>query len=424
MFARAGAYVAGLDVDPRVVDSVNKGVCRFVDEPGLAELLSEVVESGRLKATLNPSEALRGSHVYVICVPTPVDENRVPDYRAVESAAEEVGRHLNEGALVIVESTVGPGDVEELVVPRLESASGMKAGSQFHVASCPERADPGRVLECLTTVPRIVGGLTPTCTKLAAELYKEVFKVGVIEVSNPRTANAVKITENVFRDVNIALMNELAMLYEKLDVDVFEVIEACATKWNFVPHYPGPGVGGPCLPANPYYLITKAMRASFIPYLVRVAREINDRMPEHVATLVLKALNMAGRSIKGSKVTVLGASYKPNVKDLQLSPSIRLVDLLLELGAEVMIYDPYFQGEYIPHVGLTCAPSIDEAVKGASCLVLAVRHASFKELNLKWLFSLMKPPPVVVDAVGLVKPSSLPSSVIYLGVGRSLLPNR
>jgi len=190
------------------------------------------------------------------------------------------------------------------------------------------------VLDCLTTVPRIVGGLTPTCTKLAAELYREVFKVRVVEVTSPRTANAVKITENVFRDVNIALMNELAMLYEKLGVDIFEVIEACATKWNFIPHYPGPGVGGPCLPANPYYLITKAMKASFIPYLVRVVREINDRMPEHVATLVLKALNMAGRSIKDDRVIVLEVSYKPNVKDLQSSPSIRLIGLLLELGAE------------------------------------------------------------------------------------------
>lgn len=420
-FAQAGAKVAGLDIDAGAVASVNEGRCRFIDEPGLLEALKAAVASGRLKATLDPSEALRGSHVYVICVPTPVDENKVPDYSAIISAAENVGRYLSRGSLIAIESTVGPGDVEELIVPRLEASSGMEAGVDFHVASCPERADPGRVLECLRTVPRVVGGLTKRCTKLAAELYREVFKVEVVEVSSPKAANAVKITENVFRDVNIALMNELAMLYEKLGVDIFEVIRACSTKWNFVPHYPSAGVGGPCLPSNPYYLISRGLKVGFIPYLVRVAREINDRMPEQVATLALKALNAVGKTLKGGKVAILGLSYKPNVKDLQLSPSLRLVEILMEMGAQVSAYDPFFEGEPIPgRAGLRCPSSIEEALKGARCLIVATAHTSFKGLDLREASSLMERPPVVVDAVGLLDPNGLPTGIVYVGLGRAL----
>ncbi len=416
MFAEAGAKVIGVDINPSVVDMVNRGKTRFIDEPGLMEALIKVVDQGRLRAVLDASEAASKAHVFIICVPTPVDENKIPDYSAVVSAARSVARGMVKGALVIIESTVGPGDVEELIIPELEAHSGFKAGEDFHVASCPERADPGRVMECLRTVPRIIGGLTERCTEMAAELYEEVFKVKVVKVNSPKIANAVKITENIFRDVNIALMNELAVLYEKLGIDIYEVIEACSTKWNFVPHYPGPGVGGPCLPANPYYLIYRGVRVNFIPYIVRVAREVNDRMPEHVISLVSKGLNLAAKPLKGSKIAVLGISYKPNVKDLQLSPSLRIVKELMKLQAQVVVYDPMYIKEEV--LDVNCVSSLEEALRGVDCMVLTTAHNYFKHMDLVSIAKLMNQPPVFVDAVGIFDKKKVPSTIIYLGVGR------
>src|SRR3990170_4410801 len=230
-----------------------------------------VVKRGTLKATTLCPSAVRESDVIIVCVPTPVDESKVPDYSAIKMACHDIARTLRGDCLVVIESTVGPGTVENVVVPLLEQETGMKAGIDFGVASCPERGDPGNMLQNLKTVPRVIGGINEKSTEAVATIYEETLGVKVVRVRNPKTANAVKLTENLFRDVNIALANEFAILYEKLGIDTIEVINACATKYNFMPHYPSRGAGGPCLPANPYYLITEGTKVGEIPYLVRMA---------------------------------------------------------------------------------------------------------------------------------------------------------
>jgi len=416
-FAKAGAQVIGADINKNVVELIKSGGCHLRDEAGLEELVENVVKNGRLRATVNISDAVREADVLVVCVPTPVDENKVPDYSDVKVACHDISKTLKKGCLVIIESTVGPGTVEDLVVPSLEKGTGMKAGTDFGVASCPERADPGKMLQHLNVVPRIVGGINEKSTAVAAELYETALGTKVVRVSSPKTANAVKLTENLFRDVNIALANEFAILYEKLGIDVIEVINACATKYNFIPHYPGPGVGGPCLPQNPYYLIVEGVKVGNIPYLVRFAREINDRMPEHVVMLVTEALNDVGKTVRGSKIAILGVAYKPNVHDVQLTPVKKIYEHLKKMGASVTIYDPMFEGEEV--FGIRSARNLSESIEKADCIVIGTAHKEFHHLDLALISQMSNMPAALVDARHVVAPSKARDhGFAFRGVGR------
>jgi len=245
VFAQAGALVTGVDIREDIVRGVNAGRCGFVDEPGLPEVVRSTVREGRLRATARPEEAVRTADFIMVCVPTPVLETKTPDYFAVQEASTTIGGHLRRGSIVVIESTIGPGVAEEKVKPILESGSGLKAGVDFGLASCPERSDPGNMMMNMKSLPRIIGGLDKKTTDVVVALYEAALGVKAIRVSDPKTANAVKLTENLFRDVNIALANEFALLFEKIGVDAIEVINACASKYNFMPHYPGGGVGGP-----------------------------------------------------------------------------------------------------------------------------------------------------------------------------------
>jgi nucleotide sugar dehydrogenase len=417
LFAHAGARVTGIDVQKEVVRETNAGKCRLVDEPGLGDVVRESAGNGRLRATTETDEAIPGAHFVIICVPTPVDETKTPDYSSVRKALKTVGKSLRKGCVVIVESTVGPGIVEDVVRPIIESESGLKAGKDFGLVSCPERSDPGSILQNMKSLPRIVGGLDPASTELVSALYESAFGVKAIKVRDPKTANAVKLTENLFRDVNIALANEFALLFEKLGIDAIEVINACASKYNFMPHYPGLGVGGPCLPSNSYYLISEGLRAGNIPYMIRMAREINDRMPDHVVELVEEALNEAGKTVKGSRIAVLGVAYKPNVKDVQLTPVERVVSRLKEMGADVQIYDPMFKGERV--LGLVAKPSLEAAVKRADCVVMGTAHDEFKRLDLEELSRLVRMRAGFVDARNVVVPTAaVKAGFAFRGVGR------
>lgn len=416
VFANAGAKVIGADINGELVKLVNSGNCPFIDEPGLSELVQKVVKKGNLTATKNVSEAVEASDAIVICVPTPVDEQKVPDYSAVEKACKETAKTLKKGSLVIVESTVGPGTVENMVIPILEEGSGLKVCRDFGVASCPERGDPGRMLENLFSVPRVVGGVDAKSADVASWLY-EALGVKVIKVSNPKTANAVKLTENLFRDVNIALANEFALLYEKLGIDTIEVIDACATKYNFMPHYPGAGVGGPCLPQNSYYLIVEGVKVGNIPYLIRMAREINDRMPEYVVSLVAEALNDVGKTVKGSKIAVLGVTYKPNVHDLQLTPMEKVIQKLVDMGGTVSIYDPMFKGEKV--FGIRVTNTLEKALKDADCIVIGTAHKEFHSLDLAALCQVCHKPAALVDARHVIDPETAKRyGFAFRGVGR------
>ncbi len=417
VFAAAGAKVVGVDISAEVVRETNGGRCRFVDEPGLPEMIKKAVAEGRLRATVEPDEAISNADYVLVCVPTPVDETKTPDYSAVRRASHTIGKFLRKGSAVVIESTIGPGIAEEMVRPILEAESGLKAGVDFGLASCPERSDPGNILVNMKSLPRIIGGLNGKTTDAVVELYEAVLGVKAIRVGDPKTANAVKLTENLFRDVNIALANEFALLFEKIGIDAIEVINACASKYNFMPHYPGAGVGGPCLPSNSYYLISQGVRAGNIPYLIRMAREINDRMPDHVVELVGEALNEVGKTINGSKVAILGVAYKPDIKDIQLTPIERIAARLGEMGAAVSLYDPMFKGEEV--FGIKVKASLDSAVRRADCVVVGTAHSEFKDLELASLASLVHKKAAFVDARNVVSPGqAVKNGFAYRGVGR------
>jgi len=417
VFAKAGAKVLGADIDPDVVSLVNEGRCRFSDEPGLPEVIDLVVRERRLEALSDVGRAVSRAQVVIISVPTPVDAGKTPDYSAVKEASHMVGRTLNQGAIVVVESTVGPGTVENLIQPILESESGLKAGVDFGLASCPERSDPGSIMSNMFSVPRVIGGVNGQCLAVISALYEAVLDVKVIQVSSPKTANAIKLTENLFRDVNIALANEFSLLFESLGIDTFEVIDACASKYNFMPHYPGVGVGGPCLPSNSYYLISEGVKAGNIPYLIRMAREINDRMPEHVVELVSEALNEVGKTVRGSKVAVLGVTYKPNIKDIQLSPVEKVCSKLERMGAKISVYDPFYPNEVV--FGIRAVDSLREAAGGADCVVIGTAHSAFKELDLVSLSNFVSKKAAIVDGRGIIDPdAALGEGFAYRGVGR------
>lgn len=419
VFAKAGAQVTGIDISEQVVKDTNAGRCRLNDEPGLLTLIKEVVNSGNLTATLDPSGAVPKAQFAIICVPTPVDEAKTPDYSAIRKAAHTIGTYLRKGSTVIIESTIGPGVAEEMVKPILEEDSGLSAGEDFGLASCPERSDPGRILANMKSLPRIVGGLNGRTTEAVASLYEAVLGVKAIRVSDPKTANAVKLTENLFRDVNIALANEFALLYEKIGIDSIEVINACASKYNFMPHYPGAGVGGPCLPSNSYYLISEGVRAGNIPYLIRLAREINDRMPDHVVELAAEALNEVGKTIRGSKVAILGVAYKPDIKDVQLTPMERVTVRLQEMGANVELYDPMFKGEVL--FGRRVRERLDDAVRDSQCIILGTAHSEFKGLDLKRLSTIAGRRSSLVDARQLIDPKdAVKNGFAFRGVGRKV----
>ena len=421
LLASSGARVYGVDVNPDAVAAINSGTSKFIDEPGLNDLLAKVVASGRLTATTDSASAARASDLFILCVPTPVDRTKTPDYSYIEAAARALGPSMRRGSIVVVESTVGPGTVENLVGPVLEKESGLRRGVDFGLASCPERSDPGTILKNMGSTTRIVGADTEHCAELVAAVYEAAFGVRVIRMSDAKSANAVKLTENLFRDVNIALANEFALLFERLGIDSIEVINACASKWNFMPHYPGGGVGGPCLPSNSYYLIAEGLKEGNIPYLIRMAREINDRMPEHVVELVGEALNDVGKTVSKSKIAVLGVTYKPNVKDVQLTPVKRVCERLAQMGAELDVYDPMYPGEEV--LGLRGRESLADAVRDADCVVIGTAHKEFKELDLAAISRLTRGPAALVDARNVVEPEMVAHlGLAYRGVGRPAMP--
>ncbi len=416
VFAKAGAKVIGVDIDEELVKKVMLGQCPLCDEPGFEELEGKLNDN-LIEANTDVTSSVARSDVVIVCVPTLVNESKVPHCPAIVDSCEKIGKGLKEGSLVVIESTVGPGMVERDIVPLLEKHSGMKAGMNFGVASCPERANPGEILKNLRSLPRIVGGITQKSTDVAAAVYGYALGARVLKVSDAKTANAVKLTENIFRDVNIALMNEFAVLYEKLGIDTVEVINACSTKWNFIPHYPGPGVGGPCLPANAYYIIDEGLKVGYIPHLVRIAREINDRMPEHVVVLTSETLNNIGKVIRGSKIAVLGVSYKPDVRDLQNSPLKHICERLRAMGAHITIYDPFFRGETVFQTSVSA--ELEDAVAGADCIILGTGHAEFKNLDLRAVAEICRGPTAFVDAVNAFVPREVRKyGFSYVGVGR------
>jgi len=417
MFTKGGYHVIGYDINVKLLQDLAKKQT-FVDEPGLPELLNNAINQQLIDFTDDYEMTIQESDVIVICVPTPVSENKTPNYTAIEDVAKKIGQNLSTDKIIINESSVSPTTIDTIIIPLIENESHLLVNKDFGVCSCPERADPGKIIDNFNKVARIVGGSSWEIGEIIVKLYSNITEAKIVQLSTPGTANAVKLTENIFRDVNIALMNEFAILYERLGIDIKEVIKGSSTKYNFQPHYPGPGVGGPCLPANPYYIIQDAQKVDYIPFLIRVSREVNDRMPQYVLELIINALNYVGLSVKGATISVLGISYKANVRDVQISPAMRVVDYLNRNFANVKIWDPYYAGELVD--GRQVEPSLLSAVQDSQCVVVLTDHKEFLNLDFAKIKANMAGKLILVDSRNIYEYHQLPKGSIYCGVGRKI----
>ena len=336
-FAEAGFRVTGLDIDARKVDKIGKGESYIKHIP--SGPLQKLAESGKLQASTDFARAAQ-LDVVIICVPTPLTPEREPDMSYIVKTGEALAPHVRRGQLYVLESTTYPGTTDEVLKPILERG-GLKAGVDFHLAFSPEREDPGNAKFNTTTIPKIVGGHTPACLEVAQALYASALK-DIVPVSSTRVAELAKLLENIFRCVNIALVNELKMLCDRMDLDVWEVIQAASTKpFGFMPFFPGPGLGGHCIPIDPFYLTWKARQFEFQTKFIELAGEVNTAMPHYVVERTMEALNQHKKALNGSRVLVMGAAYKKDVDDMRESPSLRLITLLKERGAEVEYHDPF-----------------------------------------------------------------------------------
>jgi UDP-N-acetyl-D-glucosamine dehydrogenase len=377
-FAKAGYEVVGLDVDERKLVALNKGHS-YIHDVETADTTA-LVRDGRLAAS-NDYDLLRKTDAILICVPTPFDAMKAPDLTYIEQAARGIATRLQVGQLVILQSTTYPGTTEEFVRPLLEE-SGLKAGEDFFLAFSPERIDPGNQQYSVENTPKVVGGLTPRCAELARSLLAQLFP-HVHVVSSPRAAEMSKLLENIYRSVNIALVNELSLLSERMGIDLWEVIEAARTKpFGFMPFYPGPGVGGHCIPVDPYYLSWKAREYDFYTKFIELAAEVNQAMPYHVVDLVAQVLSRQGKALNGAQVLVLGVAFKRDIDDARNSPAERIIELLLARGAEVTYHDPYVPrfrvGKDVFHREECWLESVDlneEGLVAADCVVIVTGHS-------------------------------------------------
>jgi UDP-N-acetyl-D-glucosamine dehydrogenase len=337
-FARSGLSVIGLDIDAAKVNSINAGRSYIKHIP--SETIGDMVGAGRFSASTDFSR-VREVDAVIICVPTPLSKHREPDISFILSTGQSIAPHLRPGTLVVLESTTYPGTTDEDLRRVLEAGSGLKAGADFHLAFSPEREDPGNPDSKVASIPKVVGAFTPACLERALSLYGRAIKT-LVPVSSCRAAEATKLLENTFRSVNIALVNELKVVYSAMGIDIWEVIQAAKTKpFGFMPFYPGPGLGGHCIPIDPFYLTWKAREYGQDTRFIELAGEVNTSMPNYVVQRLAAALNSQRKSVNGSKVLVLGLAYKPNVDDDRESPSYVLMDLLHALGAEVAYFDPF-----------------------------------------------------------------------------------
>ena len=372
-FSEAGFKVLGVDMQRKRVDAVNQGQSYIADVS--SERLQAAIGGNRLQATTE-QDRLKETDAICICVPTPLTRTKDPDLSYVIHESKEIAKYLQPGQLIVLESTTYPGTTREVVLPILESSK-LKGGTDFYLAYSPERVDPGSKKYGIKNTPKIVGGITPRSTEMARLLYSQVAET-VIPVSCPEVAEMTKIFENVFRSVNIALVNELAELCHDMNVSVWEVIDAASTKpFGYMPFYPGPGVGGHCIPLDPYYLANKAREFDFHTRFIELAAEINERMPYYVVSCIVEALNSRGKSLNGAKIFILGAAYKKDVGDMRESPSLKLIQLLSDKGADVSYNDPYIPEIQLSQGSLASAELTEENLSAADCIVIATDHSCY-----------------------------------------------
>jgi UDP-N-acetyl-D-glucosamine dehydrogenase len=383
-FARSGVNVLGLDIDQAKVEALRRGTSYIAHLPAAA--IAEQVQAGRFAASTDFAQ-VRGREAVIICVPTPLNRNREPDISFIVSTGRSLAPHVGRGMLVVLESTTYPGTTDEDLRAVLEGGSGLRAGVDFHLAFSPEREDPGNPRSVVARIPKVIGGLTPACRARAEALYGRAIE-SLVPVSSCRAAEATKLLENIFRSVNIALVNELKLVYGAMGIDIWEVIQAAATKpFGFMPFYPGPGLGGHCIPIDPFYLTWKAREYGQHTRFIELAGEVNTAMPEHVVRVVADALNARRKALNGSRVLVLGLAYKANVDDDRESPSYVLLELLKCRGAEVAYHDPHVpmirpSREHAHWAGTRSVVWDAATIGGFDVVLVATRHdaVNYQEL--------------------------------------------
>ncbi len=417
-FANKGFKVTGLDIIQEKVDLINQGISPISgNEPELPELLKKVVANGSLQATTDPS-CIKTADTVIISVQTPFDvSKKEPLYSALMKAAATVGKRLKKGAMVIVESTVAPTTLKNIVKPILERESGLHAGQDFNLASCPERVTPGKLLHNLRYVNRVIGGYTEKCGERARKLYSHIVQAE-IDVVDSTTAELVKTVENAYRDVQIAFANEIALLCENVGVDVFKVRELV----NKVPernmHIPGTGVGGHCIPKDSWLLIY-GTKGGYYPKLLITARDINEYMPHHVAELTHEAFREAGKEINGAKIAILGLSYLPESDDIRNTPTLPLIHDLYMVGANIFCHDPYVKNVDRYNHEFTLSHNLEETIANADAVVISTLHKVYKSLKLEDIKAKMAPNPIIVDGRNLFTRKLAESAgFIYKGVGK------
>jgi UDP-N-acetyl-D-glucosamine dehydrogenase len=372
-FAMARFKVLGFDTQQKRADLVNQGKSYIADVS--SDSLSSVVTGKLLEATTDQSR-IKEVDAICICVPTPLTKTKDPELSYVISESEAVSRYLQKGQLVVLESTTYPGTTREVMLPILEH-SGLKAVRDFYLAFSPERTDPGSKNYNIRNTPKVVGGIDPKSTKLATLLYSQIVE-RVVPVSSPEVAEMTKVFENVFRSVNIALVNELAHLCEKMGLSVWEVIATASTKpFGYMPFYPGPGIGGHCIPLDPYYLANKAREFDFHTRFIELAAEINEHMPYHVVSRILEVLSTRGKGLNGAKILILGVAYKKDVEDIRESPALKIIQLLRERGVEVSYNDPYVSRIHLPAGDMESVELDEECLASMDCVVIVADHSCY-----------------------------------------------
>ena len=416
-FANSGFNTVGIDINKKLVDMVNTGNYPLKDEPEFDKIFENVYNNKKITATTDISEVIPDCDVIILSLPTPMDDQNIPDYSALLTVGENLNQLLSNGQIVIVESTVEPGFIENELLQSIEGSDrNIKSGIDFHLAVCPETANPGEIMNDFKKLPRLVSAIDEKTSSVVSQIYRHVFGVELISLPNCKTANAVKLTTNVFRDVNIAFVNELSMLFDKLGIDTYTVMKAAKHKYNFQAHFPGPGVGGPCLPVNSYQYLNSSKKIDpDLLKLIQYARKINEKMPDHVIELTADAFKESNKSIQNSDILILGVSYKSNVKDIQLSPAEQIIRKFQNLGVNIHIYDPYFFSTEV--FGIKVEENLDNILPKIDAVVIVTDHNEFKNIEIS-SFKKMKNP-ILVDTRGIFDPASVKDhNIIFRGLGR------
>lgn len=416
LFAKAGFKVLGYDIDKKRLDTIKQGkalieISRLlrIDSVNRTKVISEI---SRNLTVSNKEKILKGADVFIVAVPTPLKENETPNLFHLENTCRTISKSINKDSLVTIESTVYPGATEEVVKPILET-SGLHAGEDFHLCFSPERIDPGSKKWGIENIPKIVGGINEKSRDVACLLYSQIIKQ-IVPVSSLKVAEAAKMLENTFRSVNIALVNDLSKLFERQGIDIWETIDAAATKpFGFLPHYPGPGVGGHCIPKDPFYLLYKARKMGIDLKFIEDATDINRSMPLHVIYITKEALKKRKKGIKNSSFGILGVTYKKDVADVRRTPAKIIIDELSKTCKEIVVFDPLVNEAFDAKRG-----TLEETIKNKDCIILLVDHSYFRENNIEQKINKLSPDCCVIDTKNFIDSNKLNRSILYRCLGK------